>query len=677
MRLQLCSYWMIPLICWTGCLTAQTPSHCIDCDSLDWLSITDPEQISVWETVMEDEQSQQFAANPTIALNSAALDELIALPGISEMDAYNIYQYRRRVGSFFSYYELLSIRGITPTKMEHIQSHLNLNSQVASSQRSSYKPRWRWKINTNLSGTIEQPIGYTPAPLDTSSEPNSIGPAESSSFRRNAYMGNSVRNTVRWSVMNPQRWVIGGVMDKDPGETFGRFISGYVHWQPRKWIDNLYLGHFQWSVGQGLTMWSGAALRAAPDPRYTARFARGIQKYAGAGEQRYLKGIGIHKKIGKNWKLEAIWNRRNIDHSNPFSHTGMHRTADEIASRDTFQWNSMGAHVQYEGMRWKMGAVAFHSEINTEGASSMNMGIHFLNQYKNRTWAGEISVQEGGWAWIQSLAILGGHGMDAGLQFRYFTPGFQSEFNAPLAISGKYGERGAAASWKFRWANGWAGQVRGDLYTFSEPSYDFDSQSWHSRWFSGLTSPAGSWGSWSGSWAVQNRMEDSGGGPLPKPVATKRQNLRFKYVWPLPSPWSLQLQSRWNRANGTWGQGHSLSLSTHSGAWQLNNNRSRRTGTLHWKSQYLFYSTPNFDTRIYMYEPAPRMQWSMPAFSGRGQRWLILAYWKAEQTWGDIYLGVRWGQWVRTDGEFHGSGWNEIQSDTKNDWSIHLSWGSP
>ena len=61
-----------------------------------------------------------------INLNTATMDDLVQIPGISEITAQRIIDYRTRKGDFTSVDELCNVSGITEKKLEDIRYMLRV-----------------------------------------------------------------------------------------------------------------------------------------------------------------------------------------------------------------------------------------------------------------------------------------------------------------------------------------------------------------------------------------------------------------------------------------------------------------------------------------------------------------------------------------------------------------------
>jgi len=69
-----------------------------------------------------------------VNLNTATLDELVALPGVGEKRAQAILDARKERGGFKSVDDLLDVRGIGSANLEKLRPHLSLGGKGGAAQ---------------------------------------------------------------------------------------------------------------------------------------------------------------------------------------------------------------------------------------------------------------------------------------------------------------------------------------------------------------------------------------------------------------------------------------------------------------------------------------------------------------------------------------------------------------
>ena len=69
-----------------------------------------------------------------VNLNTATLDELVALPGIGEKRAQQILDERKARGGFKSVDDLLELRGIGPANLEKLRPYLSTSGKSGAAQ---------------------------------------------------------------------------------------------------------------------------------------------------------------------------------------------------------------------------------------------------------------------------------------------------------------------------------------------------------------------------------------------------------------------------------------------------------------------------------------------------------------------------------------------------------------
>ncbi len=72
------------------------------------------------------------SANRVVALNSADIDELVALPGIGPVLARRIIEYRELIGGYQDTQQLLAVKGVGEATFRKIEPYLTLGELSGS-----------------------------------------------------------------------------------------------------------------------------------------------------------------------------------------------------------------------------------------------------------------------------------------------------------------------------------------------------------------------------------------------------------------------------------------------------------------------------------------------------------------------------------------------------------------
>ena len=88
-------------------------------------SITEPQEYNLIP-VPEDTSSTAISEIGKVCLNTATTEELMTIPGIGQVMANRIIEYRELIGSFTYMEQLLEVRGIGETRYQQFASYLTL-----------------------------------------------------------------------------------------------------------------------------------------------------------------------------------------------------------------------------------------------------------------------------------------------------------------------------------------------------------------------------------------------------------------------------------------------------------------------------------------------------------------------------------------------------------------------
>ena len=211
--------------------------------------------------ISEDELSEQDINNlenniqelkdSPIDINSATKKDFERIPFLNDRQIESIMYYLYLYAPVKSVYELLYIDGIDRNLFNMIipfvyaGDYKQVNKQFVNNR---FK-----KVNTAVLTTFKSNInrkeGYVEK-RDTSGVIN----------RDKSYVFNRLYNNVRINIEQKNRFRLGLTVEKDAGEKWGDFFSGYLQFMPRGIVRNVIIGNYKSRLGMGLIMNNGFSM---------------------------------------------------------------------------------------------------------------------------------------------------------------------------------------------------------------------------------------------------------------------------------------------------------------------------------------------------------------------------------------------------------------------------------
>ena len=320
-----------------------------------------------------------------VDVNSASLEELMQVPGLTPMIAFSIVS-RREHRAFRSVEELLVVDGITEDVLEQLRPFVMVD--VPGRARWS-APLKSFTLRSRATRDLQNRKGF----LDGSYEGSPIKLLN----RITARSGN---------LGNSSSFVdIGLLTEKDAGErSLTSFVAGYVSLHLLDDNTRILIGDYSVETGEGLVFWRPLGISKGPEVISTVkRSAVGIRPYLSTDENRYFHGTAARVKLG-GLTVSGMYSSKPMDVSvnsnnaiTSFASDGLFRTASELKRLSGAHSESIGASLTLsvvDGLT--IGGSGYRTIFDHEVSERGILGLH-----GNRTSMLGLNL-----GWIQSSYAL-------------------------------------------------------------------------------------------------------------------------------------------------------------------------------------------------------------------------------------------------------------------------------
>ena len=621
----------------------------------------------------EEYQTLEALHAAPINLNNATREQLLSLPFLSEEQADSILAYRERKHGFEGLGELQFVSGLSFADRQKLALFV---SAEPLPRTLSAKERF-FGGKHELTARLDVPF-YKRA----GQKANADG--------EKAYAGSPLANAIRYRYNARDKSVrYGATFEKDAGEPFAShgnwpydYNSFYFALRPKGTRHEILVGDYRLHWGEGLVfgnrfyMFSAQSLlSAARTPDAAARPNTGID------ENRFFRGAAATLRFGA-WAVSAAISYRKLDARitddtiRTFQTTGYHRTASELARKDTAAAFTAAARVDWQSNRVSLGAGAYYSGFNHDvspearkynayyfrGKAAAGLSANYLWRGRGFDVAGELAFdQDFHLAAYNSLAIHAVEDLKITLQHRYFARAYAAPYARAYAAGSRVANQHAvllAAAYEGFSRLTLSGYVH--YARFLSPIYLADSASNYFRAQVEAQYAPSRTTAFLLRYSVLSRQRNiSGYAPRMQYVGTHRLRLQARFV---SGRWTNVVQADGTAyvqqtASTAWG-GAISARTTYRPSDRL---RCSLFGTL--------FFTDDYFSAVYAYEPQLRYTFAMPALFYHGFRVVALANFEVCR---GITLSAKYAVHHYFNRDTQGTGTQLIASPTKQDLSVQV-----
>lgn len=569
-------------------------------------------------------------------LNNASIDELRELYMLTDVQIANLERHIERYGPLKSLFELQAvddfdlntIRSITPFITVKPTLQLSAFSLKEFFDDATHDLFIRYKRDLQLADGFQV-------------DPETGVPD---------YIGSPDYIYTRYRLNYKKSFRAGFTLEKDAGESLSKgpdFYSAHAMYSGQTWLRRLVVGDYQALFGQGLTCWNGLAFGKSPFISNVKRNGIGLRPYSSVQETNFFRGAAATFGFGQVELTPFLSDRRidgNVDESADSVITddefivsslpagGLHRTASEIANKNTVRETVVGGNIKYTRRLLTVGITGIRTSIDAE----LRPDLDLYNMYKptapqnfcigadyqavlgNANFFGEAArSQNGGFSMINGLVAAIHPRLTISAVHRHFGKDFQ---NTKANVFGENGltaanERALYAGVQANLNSKFTLTAYADLIRYPWLRYRVDAPSLAKDYLAQLNYKPDKKNEiylrYRRRQNVLNSSDDEAYITSPAPLL--QENWRIHAAYQAHPNVQMRTRAEWSVYSNADG--------TSNGFMVYQDINYKRIGSrITYSLRYALMDSPNWNTRIYAYENDVLYAFSILPYYGRGSR---------------------------------------------------------
>ncbi|WP_294545275.1 helix-hairpin-helix domain-containing protein [uncultured Bacteroides sp.] len=395
--------------------SAQNPSKNLLEDILEDLSVNNDIDNSVntlnWENELEE---LSIRLQEPVNLNTATREQLEQFPFLSDIQIEHLLAYIYIHGQMQTIYELQLIEDMDRQTIHYLLPFVCIKA-------INNEPTFRWKTMLKNAGKYGKNEVLTRMDI----------PFYKRKGYEHTYLGPTVYNSVKYSFRYSDQLYAGVVAEKDAGEPFAALHSryGYDYYSFYLLLKNcgrlkaLAVGNYRLSFGQGLVVSTDYLMGKTIYASSFNNRSGGIKKHSSTDEYNYFRGIAATVSLAKHWDISGFYSHRSLDgvitdgEITSIYKTGLHRSRKEADKKNLFTLQLTGGNVSYQQNRIRLGITGIYyvfnrpyepeltgySKYNLHGNNFYNLGVDYAYRWHRFSFQGETAIGKQGWASLNRL----------------------------------------------------------------------------------------------------------------------------------------------------------------------------------------------------------------------------------------------------------------------------------
>jgi competence ComEA-like helix-hairpin-helix protein len=292
--------------------------------------------------------------NP-LDVNTASVEELQRVPGITPFLAQSITAYRQLYGDFESINELEAVDGMTEKAFQTMRKYLTVGGEIFG--RSKFLENIRFSLRSRAIHDLEERKG----------------------FQDSTYPGSPLKTYNRFVLRYAKNLEGGLLFEKDAGEqNFNDLSIGYLHFKDFQFISDALIGNYVLEFGQGITFWRSVGFSKGSEVVYPVKkVGRGVRPYLSTDENNFLRGAAVTLNLF-NTEATVFYSNNTLDASvdttesvSSFDVSGYHRTEREMRRDNMVREQLFGGRISYKRNEdFRLGLTYYRTTFDKEIVSN-------------------------------------------------------------------------------------------------------------------------------------------------------------------------------------------------------------------------------------------------------------------------------------------------------------------